>query len=220
MTNLGWCGSKEEQGGSGNCVFANQMFFLHAPLNQPLKFPSTQKIVDKKPDMQRFTLLFILMGYLWNLTGQTTPARAHYEVYLYLLEDCKITQAYTDKLQEIYQTFANDSIRFTGFFPNPVSEDATMQAFVEKYQLPFVCTREGAYSSARRFGVTVTPEVVVYDSTHQEVVYQGRIDNLFERVGQRRRVVTSHDLVSALTCIQQNKPVKPSRTQAVGCFLQ
>lgn len=170
--------------------------------------------------MHQFTLLFVLICNLLNLSGQTTHISAKYEVYLFLLEDCKITQAYTDELQKIYQAFAGDSIRFTGFFPNPVSEDSTMQAFIEKYELPFVCTRKGAYELAQRFGVAVTPEVVVYNSTHDAVVYQGRIDNLFERVGQRRRVVTSHDLVSALTCIQQNEPVKPSRTKAVGCFLQ
>lgn len=170
--------------------------------------------------MYQFALLFVLIFNSLNLFGQTTHISAKYEVYLFLLEDCKITQAYTDELQKIYQAFACDSIRFTGFFPNPISEDSTMEAFIKKYELPFVCTREGAYELAKRFGVTVTPEVVVYDSTHQTVVYQGRIDNLFERVGQRRRIVTSHDLVSVLTSIQQNKPVKSSRTKAVGCFLQ
>ncbi len=152
--------------------------------------------------------------------GQSSELAATYNVYLFLLEDCKITQAYTDELQKLYRQFSNDSIHFTGLFPNPVSQDATMQAFAEKHALPFVCTREGAYELAKRFGVAVTPEVVVYDSTHQAVIYQGRIDNLFERVGQRRRVVTSHELESALSCIEQNKPVKPSRTKAVGCFLQ
>lgn len=139
--------------------------------------------------MRPFTLLFLLISYLCHLSGQTTRTGANYEVYLFLLEDCKITQAYTDELQKIYQTFAGDSIRFTGFFPNPVSEDSTMQVFIKKYELPFVCTREGACEQAKRFGVTVTPEVAVYESTHQTVVYQGRIDNLFERVGQRREVL-------------------------------
>lgn len=123
-------------------------------------------------------------------------------------------------MQYLHRTFANDSIRFSGYFPNPVSEDAAMQAFVEKHRLPFSCTRTDAYNIAKRFGVTVTPEVVVYNETRDSVYYQGRIDNLFERVGQRRQVVTSHELEAALYCIQHNKPVPIPRTQAVGCIFK
>lgn len=143
-----------------------------------------------------------------------------YQVYFFLLEDCMITQAYTDKLQEIHHKFACDSIRFSGYFPNPVSTDSAMLAFVEKHQIPFPCTRDGAYDTAKSFGVTVTPEVVLYNETRDSVYYQGRIDNLYERVGQRRQVVTSHELEAALYCIQHNKPVPIPRTTAVGCFFK
>lgn len=164
-------------------------------------------------------ILITLMAKGLAMNGQTNSSSNTYQVYLFLLEDCKITQAYTDKLQYLHHTFAGDSIHFTGFFPNPISEDSTMQAFVEKYQLPFPCTRTGAYDQAKRFGVTVTPEVVVYNETRDSVYYQGRIDNLFERVGQRRQVVTSHELEAALHSIQNNKPIIKQRTKAVGCFI-
>jgi hypothetical protein len=148
--------------------------------------------------------------------GQTTD---RYTVCFFLLEDCKITQAYADRFVYFYQTFSSDSIRFAGYFPSPVSEDAAVRAFADKYALPFPYTRQGAYDTAKRFGVTVTPEVVVYNETRDSVYYQGRIDNRFERVGQRRQVVTSHELEAALNAIQRNKPVPIPRTNAVGCFL-
>lgn len=154
------------------------------------------------------------------MSGQALSSSNSFQVYLFLLEDCKITQAYTDKLQYLHRTYASDSIYFTGFFPNPVSEDSTMRAFVAKHQLPFFCTRTNAFELAKRFDVTVTPEVVVYNTTLDSVYYQGRIDNLFERVGQRRQVVTSQELEAALYCIQHNKPVPIPRTMAVGCFLK
>jgi hypothetical protein len=94
-----------------------------------------------------------------------------------------------------------------------------VQAFVEKHQLPFACTRTGAYATAKRFGVSITPEVVIYHAGRDSVYYQGRIDNLFERIGQRRQVVTSHELEAALYCIQHNKTIPIPRTKAVGCFL-
>ncbi len=169
--------------------------------------------------MRKRILIIALIARGLVLSAQSAPSSNAFEVYFFLLEDCKITQAYTDKLQHLHHTFAGDSIRFTGFFPNPVSEDSTMRAFVEKHQLPFPCTRTGAYEVAKKFGITVTPEVVVYHTAEDSVYYQGRIDNLFERVGQRRQVVTSHELEAALYCIQHNKPVPIPRTKAVGCFL-
>lgn len=74
-------------------------------------------------------------------------------------------------------------------------------------------------SKAIDFGVSVTPEVVVYDETTGQVRYQGRIDNLFERVGKRRRVVSSHDLRDALLALREGREVARSRTTAVGCLL-
>lgn len=156
-----------------------------------------------------------------SVSGQSAVSSSQtFGVYLFLLEDCKITQAYTDKLRLLHNTFASDSIRFEGFFPSPVSTDSTMQAFAAKHRLPFPCTRSGAYAMAKRFSVSVTPEVVVYNETLDSVYYQGRIDNLFERVGQRRQVVTSHELEAALYCIQHCKPIPVPRTVAVGCFLK
>jgi len=142
-----------------------------------------------------------------------------FTVYLFLLEDCRITQAYTDDLEGLYRKYSNDSIAFQGCFPNPISQDSTLAAFVKKYGLSFPCRIEGTYSLAKMLGVTVTPEVVVYNHSRMEVVYQGRISNLFEHIGKRRRVVTSLELRDALEAIIAHKPVPVPRTIAVGCLL-
>lgn len=151
--------------------------------------------------------------------GQSSACKDSLAVYFFLLEDCKITQAYPQVMREVYQEFAQDGVGFVGYFPSRVSQDATVQEFARKYQLPFPCTRTDAYEQAKRFGVSVTPEVVVYDVAQDAVAYQGRIDNLYEQVGRRRRVVTSHDLLQALRCLRAGCLVSPARTQAVGCFL-
>ncbi|MFZ4426941.1 MAG: hypothetical protein ACOYOO_07270 [Saprospiraceae bacterium] len=142
-----------------------------------------------------------------------------FTVCFFLLEDCMITQAYTDVLQSLYREYANDSIGFWGGFPNPVSDEGSMEGFVKKYGLPFPCSVEGAHQLAKAFAVSVTPEVVVFNETAGRVVYQGRIDNLFERVGKRRRVVTFHELKDALEAIRTNVAVPVARTTAVGCIL-
>jgi len=164
-------------------------------------------------------LLCALLGGPDRELRMTTPPGDSLTVYLFLLEDCKITQAYTDRLGELCREFAGPGMGFIGLFPNPVSDEATIDAFATRYGLPFPCTLEGAMARARDFRVRVTPEVVVYDERARAVRYQGRIDDLFVRVGKRRRVVGSHDLRDALLALKEGRPLERQRTPAVGCLL-
>jgi hypothetical protein len=151
-------------------------------------------------------------------TAQDSP-RDSFTVYFFLLEDCKITQAYTDRIGEIYQQYHGDSIGFVGLFPNPISTDSSATAFREKYGLPFACTTLLAAETAEKMGVSVTPEVVLFNETKHKTLYQGRIDNLYERLGERRSVVTSFELEAALHAVRHFREVPIPRTRAVGCFL-
>ena len=163
----------------------------------------------------------LLAGLLIGLSfgSATAQGQQRFTVYLFLLEDCKITQAYTDRLTELYAAYACDSIAFAGLFPNPLSSDSTAAEFQHRYAIPFSCTTRQAAELADSFAVRVTPEVVLYNQTEGRVLYQGRIDNLFERVGERRQVVTAHELESALQSVRNRETISVARTQAVGCLL-
>ncbi len=139
-------------------------------------------------------------------------------VYLLLLEDCRITQDYTLELARLHARFGGPGIGFAGYFPNPISSDSTVAAFQSKYTLPFDCAA-GGIDLAQRMGVTVTPEVVLYDETHGHIIYQGRIDDRFVRVGRRRSVVSQHDLADAIAATLAGRRVAVARTQPIGCLL-
>ncbi|MDX2136188.1 MAG: hypothetical protein SFV52_15490 [Saprospiraceae bacterium] len=163
---------------------------------------------------------FIIAVFCWTSTRVFAQVPADsLTLYLFLLEDCKITQAYTDRLHDIYDRYNPQGIRFVGLFSNPISNDTTVAAFTAKYGIPFPCRIDDRAEKARALGVTVTPEVVLYDERNHAILYQGRIDNLYERVGQRRQVVTSFELEAALYAVTSGRPVPIPRTQAVGCYL-
>lgn len=161
-----------------------------------------------------FTAFTLLLG-----GAVLAQNRNRFTVYFFLLEDCKITQAYTDRIVEIHNQYAGDSIGFVALFPNPISSDSSAAAFREKYQIPFTCTVDKADWIADSLGITVTPEVAVINGSTNEMLYRGRIDNMYERVGERKRVVTSFELEAALHAIRNHKEVPIARTRATGCFL-
>ncbi len=140
-------------------------------------------------------------------------------VYIFMREDCKICQNYTLKWQELHKTFSNDSIRFVGVFPNFSSKPKKIKAFKEKYQIPFDFVHDYFKTLTLRFGATVTPEVVVFNHREGKVLYKGRTDNTYFRVGKRRTITTTSELQDALEAITNGNPVAIPETTSIGCFI-
>ncbi|PHI19547.1 hypothetical protein CEQ90_12675 [Lewinellaceae bacterium SD302] len=141
-------------------------------------------------------------------------------VYLFLHEDCLISQYYTVTLNELVEEFSSEQITFQGIFPNESSTELGMLMFAEKYGVDFPLQQDHGSDLANTFGATITPEVVVYDEDHKVILYQGRIDNSYQRIGRRRRVVTQHELQEVLESIRANEPVATRPAAAVGCFIE
>ena len=55
--------------------------------------------------------------------------------------------------------------------------------------------------------------------TGDGVAYRGRIDDLFEDLGKKRRKARTRDLRDALEAVLAGKAVVNPRTTAVGCYI-
>ena len=95
-----------------------------------------------------------------------------------------------------------------------------MLIFRSQYELPFEMVRDEDLSLTRRLGARVTPEVVVYDTRAEAVLYKGRIDDTYFRVGKKRRVTTSSELRDVLEAISNGIPITTENTEAIGCFIE
>jgi hypothetical protein len=149
-----------------------------------------------------------------NLLGQN-----QYHVYFFLLEDCKISQAYIPEIRKFKAEFESDSMEFKAFFPSPSSEEKLVKEFVEEYQPELTCVVDDHQAMAKKFDIRVMPEVVVYKENEDKVLYQGRIDNLFAGLGKRRAKATTHELKDCLLKIQKSQPIQAKKTEAIGCYL-
>lgn len=142
------------------------------------------------------------------------------EVYIFLEEDCRISQFYTTKLNHLHEQYANYKIKFTGVFPSQRTEQKDINNFKEKYKIPFNLVFDDQQILTKKFGATITPEVVVYQPDTEKILYKGRIDDAYFRVGKRRNVVTTNELKYVLNCISKSKPVEIGWKEAVGCFIK
>jgi hypothetical protein len=166
-----------------------------------------------------FLMLIVLGVVILPSTANPTESKDTIIVYIFLHESCIISQYYTLPLKELHEEYANESVQFIGVFPNFSSKPDKIEEFKKKYQSPFELKTDYYHTKKEKFGATVTPEVVVYNQSEKKIIYKGRIDDAYARVGKRKRITTTSELKNVLESIRNNQPITVSNTQTVGCFI-
>ena len=161
-------------------------------------------------------LLYCLPALLLHAHAAQPSNKTKTTVYVFLSENCPICGSYTLTLKELYTKYHSDSLSFVGVFPNYYASTEGINEFKKKYSIPFELIRDSLSAITAHFKAEITPEVFV-ENCSGKVVYSGRIDDLFFKIGKRKNVITSPDLENALKEIKSGKPVTTSKTQAVGC---
>jgi thiol-disulfide isomerase/thioredoxin len=147
-----------------------------------------------------------------------TKTVAPVTVFVFLSETCPICQSYTLPLKELYKKYHVKQVSFIGVFPNQEITQEEIADFKKKYAIPFKLMADTGRLMVMKFNATITPEVFV-ETTEQQLIYTGRIDNSFYAVGKRRKLVTTHELEDALFQYASGTPVTVSKTEAVGCII-
>ena len=159
-----------------------------------------------------FTFLFFVS--IANVNSQNRD----YTLYIFLLDNCKISQSYSLKINELYKEY-NDIVDFVGVFPNRISTEDNIEAHMQKYKHEFSFITDYDKELALSLNATITPEVFLLENKTDEILYSGRIDNEFVQVGRRRNVVTEEELSVALKSIREGNEIKIKSTEAIGCFI-
>ena len=141
-------------------------------------------------------------------------------VYVFLAETCPISQQATLPLRELYGRYASRGVQFVGVFPGSTATAASVAEFGGTYALPFDLRLDPGLQLTRRLKATVTPEAVVLAADGRTVRYQGRLDDQYAGLGERRTVSQHHELAEALADLAAGRPVAVPRAPAVGCFIE
>lgn len=141
---------------------------------------------------------------------------AQKKVAFFLSPSCMICRFYAVEMRELHALYAHRGIEFTGYAVGPLLNDSLVDAFRNEYSIPFNVVRDN--SMHRVLGATITPEVFV--TINDSIVYHGRIDDSFVRVGKRRAHVKNRELRDAIESILQGRIVQVTHVPAVGCIIE
>ena len=141
-------------------------------------------------------------------------------VYVFLHDDCLISQFYTLELTRLYNTYHTQKVGFVGYFPNSTSTSEQIDSFAIDYKITFPLLPDYTKELTRKFGINVTPEVAVWDHRSGQMIYRGRIDDSYVRVGKRKTHPQNRDLKNIIDSwlLGQNSGTLV-QTQAIGCFI-
>lgn len=139
-------------------------------------------------------------------------------VLVFVRVDCPISNRYAPEIRRISQRYA-DSVAWWLVYPNPRLSAAEISDHMQEYGYPGRPFHDRDQALVEFTGATITPEAAVYDGENQ-LVYCGRIDDLYVELGKRRPKPTQHDLEDAIQATLSGEPVTSKRQAAVGCYIK
>ena len=153
-----------------------------------------------------------------KIQGDLLNSEHRASVLFFITHDCPISNQFAPEIQRICGTYEEDGFQCFLVYVDPDLTAGLIRRHLQEFGHQAPAILDSRHRLVEFAGATVTPEVGVF-SPRGEILYRGRINNLYERLGRPRRIVTEHDLRGALDQIRDDLPVSPARTQAIGCFV-
>jgi len=138
-------------------------------------------------------------------------------VLFFYWHDCPICNSYAPEISRISDSYTNFAFYIIQVDPDLTAEVARKHA--TEYQLHAPVLLDPQHRLVGLARATATPQAVVL-GRKGEVLYTGRIDDLYAGLGKKRAMPTQHDLREALDAINVGKSVKKKDTTVVGCMIQ
>ena len=141
-----------------------------------------------------------------------------FTVVFFVTHDCPISNRYLPEMRRVCDEYAAWGTRCLMAYVDPTISWEQIREHQHAYGVTLPALHDTNRELVELAGATITPESAVY-SKDGELVYRGRINNLYAALGTPRRQATEHSLRKALDEALAGRAVSRPRTQAVGCFI-
>lgn len=137
----------------------------------------------------------------------------------FVLTDCPISNQFAPEIDRICTEYGTKGLECFLVYVDPEKTDDEIRAHAAEFGhggRPALHDVDRALT--KKVGATITPEAAVFSGAG-EMLYRGRINNLYVSLGKARRQATEHDLRRAVDEVLAGGEVSTPRTQAIGCFM-
>ncbi len=139
-------------------------------------------------------------------------------VLIFTRTDCPISNRYAPEVGRIVEEFAPRQVRFWLVYPDPSLSEDRIRQHLREYEYPCAALWDPDHKLVKATGVSVTPEVAVYDRSHRHI-YRGRIDDRHLDLNKSRASPTQHDLRDVLNALLAGSDLTFYSEKATGCVI-
>ena len=139
-------------------------------------------------------------------------------VFVFTSNTCPIANRYAPELQRLEKIYRSRGVAFWLVHADSDETTESIGNNAREHGYRWRVLRDPKQKLVRLAKARVTPEAALF-SPGGELLYHGRIDDRYVAFGQARREPTSRDLQKAIEAVLAGKPVAPSETKAIGCYI-
>jgi Redoxin len=143
-------------------------------------------------------------------------SRRRATVLLFVATDCPISNGYAPAVHRLCSAYTPQGVTFCLVYPDADLSATEAKKHHDEYGYPCPAVLDPTHTLVKRTGVSVTPEVAVFNHDGA-MVYRGRIDDLYADYPRGRHSPSRYDLKEVLEAITHDKAIAPRTTRAVGC---
>ena len=160
-------------------------------------------------------------GFATDLAGKPfdpfRASRGKVVVLIFVRTDCPISNRYAPMIQQL-GTNRIDQATFFLVYPSRKETAEAIRRHRKEFGYTLAAIRDPQHILVKQSAAQITPEAAVFNANGQ-LVYHGRIDNLYEDFGHARKSATTHELADAIEAAVAGKSLSGSATPAVGCYI-
>ena len=138
-------------------------------------------------------------------------------VLVFVRTDCPVSNRYAPAIKQLSEEHAAKAA-FWLVYPSKAESAEVIRKHQREYGYKIPALRDPQHVLVKESQVEITPEVAVF-STDRHLVYHGRIDNLYEDIGRKRSVATTHELQDAISAALVGKSLSVEPSPGVGCYI-
>jgi hypothetical protein len=142
---------------------------------------------------------------------------------VFLVDGCPIANALSPEIARIGSDARDRGAGVWLVHPDPLAKPLEIERRHREFALELPTLLDPNHALVRATGATISPEAALLrldGSGGFDLLYRGRINDLYEGPGRRRASARTHDLRAALDDAFSGRRPEPARTTAVGCVLE
>lgn len=149
--------------------------------------------------------------------------RGELALFVFLADGCPIARTLSPEIERIGRDSIDAGVRVALVYPDPFVKPDDIRAHNREFGLTLPTLLDPAHLVVAAVGASISPEAALIRFNADggfELLYRGRINDLYTAPGRRRPSATTRDLAAAIDAVLEGRMPDPTRTEAVGCVIE